>query len=84
MVSPNLWTPLRGCVLLLALWGSGCVDEAAEALDNEGLDTSVPLEVVDEIDTQDGYYHLEFAFDPESRFSIPTRILRVQRWLARM
>ncbi len=47
------------------VFGAGCGDDSSQTLDSGGLDTSVPVEVVDEIDTQSGYYHLELSYAPD-------------------
>ncbi|MEE2751821.1 MAG: hypothetical protein VX519_10355 [Myxococcota bacterium] len=44
---------------------SGCGDDSGSALDSAVLDTSESLEVVDEVDTQTGFYHLELSYAPD-------------------
>ncbi len=44
---------------------AGCGEDSGPGPDSAVPDTSEPLEVVDEIDTQAGYYHLELSYAPD-------------------
>ena len=63
MVNPNPRAILGVC-MLMAL-AAGCGDDSGQDPSSETGDTSVPLEVVNALDTQSGYYHLEVSYAPD-------------------